>query len=451
MAQLVVGDRFILDIKRLGINGEGIGFYNKMTIFVKNAIPGEGVDVEVTEVLPKMAKAKILDFKHKSAQRVEPKCPYYENCGACQTMHIDYNKMCDFKRDAVIEALNRYTTINTKSFEIKKTIGMDNPFGYRNKNAVSLFKNSGKTSIAMLQDDSNEWLKVDSCLVLNDKLNEANKKILEAIDELGIPLYNVKYHRGVIRYLVTRISFKTNEIQVCLVCLEKTNKIKELANKLLEIPNVVSVYENFNEARKGMIFGDQTNHIAGKEYIVEQIGNIKYNLTPTTFFQLNPIQTEKMYETIKKAAKLSFKETILDAYCGVGTIGLFLAKNAKEVIGVEYNKDSVLRARENAKLNKINNASFYQGDARELIPHIMKEKSFDIVVLDPPRVGLGEELCHDLLSYEINKIIYVSCNPSTLAKDLEILKQKYNINSIQPIDMFPNTSAVESVCVLTKK
>ena len=451
MAKIEVGSQFILDIKRIGINGEGIGFYNNLAIFVKDAIPGEGVNVEITEVLPKMAYAKVVEYKHTSKARVEAKCPYYDTCGACQTMHIDYEQMCKFKRDLVIESLNRYTKINTRSFEIKPTIGMENPYGYRNKNAVSVFKNDGKTSIAMIQDGSDKWVKVDSCMVLHPKLNEVNKQILEAIDELQIPLYNVKHHRGVIRYLVTRISTLTNEVQVCFICVEKTSRIKELAQRVLKIDGVTSVYENFNEKRNGPMFGSVTNHIAGKEFIVESIGKVKYNLTPTTFFQLNPTQTKVMYDVVKKACKLSFKERVLDAYCGVGTIGLYLADLAKEVVGIEYNKASVVAATENARLNKIKNAKFYQGDAKELIPQMIAEEPFDVIVLDPPRTGLQPELCEALNEYKINKIIYVSCNPATLAKDLEILKEVYNINSIQPLDMFPQTSAVECVCTLSLK
>lgn len=449
MARVEVGDQFILDIKRLGINGEGIGFYNNLAVFVKDAIPGEGVNVEIIEVMPNMAFAKVIEHKHTSDKRIEPSCPYYNDCGACQTMHIDYKQMCDYKRDILIETLRRYTSINLKSFEIKPTLGMENPFNYRNKNAVSVFKTDGKTSIAMIQDGSDKWLKVDSCLVLDEKLNEVNAKILECIDELGIPLYNVKYHRGVIRYLVTRIATATNEVQVCFVCLEKTPRIKELADKIMQIPEVASVYENFNEKRNGPIFGSETNHLAGKEFIVESIGRIKYNLTPTTFFQLNPQQTKVMYDYVKRVCKLSRKERVLDAYCGVGTIGLYLADMAAEVVGIEYNKASVEAARTNAALNKIKNASFFQGDAKELIGHMLEDKTFDVIILDPPRTGLQKELCEALTEYKIPRLVYVSCNPSTLAKDLEILKDVYKINSIQPIDMFPNTSAVESVCHLS--
>lgn len=451
MANLEIGQQFILDIKRLGINGEGIGFYNNLAIFVKNTLPGEAANVEITEVLPRMAYAKIIDFKKTSPHRVEPQCPYYENCGACQTMHIDHKMMCVYKRDLLIESLRRYTSLNPRTFEIKQTIGMEQPFYYRNKNAVSVFKVENKTSIAMLQEDSDKWIKVDSCMILNKELNRVNKEVLALIDELAIPLYNVKFHRGVVRYLVTRVATATNEVQVCFVCVEKTERIKELAQRCLEINDVTSVYENFNDKRKGPMFGLITNHLAGKETIIENIGRLKYQLTPTTFFQLNPVQTKVIYDYIKKTCKLSRKEIVLDAYCGVGTIGLYLADMAKEVVGIEYNKAAVEAANQNAKLNRITNANFYQGDAKELIPHMITEKTFDVIVLDPPRTGLQPELCEALCSFKIPRIIYVSCNPATLAKDLEILKEIYKINSIQPFDMFPNTSAVESVTCLSLK
>lgn len=445
-------DTFILDIKRLGINGEGIGFYNKLAVFVDGAIPGEGHEVVVKKCENRMALAESLMIKTQSSSRKPAECPYYDSCGGCAVMHIDYEAMLKFKRDILIEALNRYTRLDTRSFEIKPTVPSKHIFGYRNKSQLPVKKIGDKLHICMIKAKSNELIPIENCLVTNPFINDLNRKILEIANELGISAYFSKFNRGVLRYLVVRAN-KQNEALVCFVCYEKNKKLQELAKRVIQLEGVKSVYENFNESKKqGIIFGPETHHLEGKPYIIEALGSIRYQLYPTTFFQLNSYQAEEMYSLVLKACKLSRKERVLDAYCGVGAIGLYVAKMAKEVIGIEYNKDSVLAAKENAKLNKIQNAIFYQGDAVALLPKMLKDGiTFDVVIADPPRVGLGKDFIDALLTAEIKRVVYVSCNPSTLAKDLELLREKYSVNYITPVDMFPQTPLVESVCQLTAK
>ena len=446
-------DKFILDIKRLGINGEGIGYYNKLAIFVNDAIPGEGVNVEITKVDKKMAFGKIIDFKKKSSNRIEPLCPHYKECGGCNVMHIKYDEMLNLKRDFIIESISRYTNINYKSFEIRKTVPSPKQFNYRNKSQVPVRKNiDGSFETCMIKAKSNELIKVDDCLVNDEIINKLNKDILKLADEVGISPYLAKYNRGVLRYLAIRVN-KKGEAMVCFICYDKNEKIKELAKKVIELPNVVSVYENFNRGTKATeLYGEETNLLEGKEFLIEEIGKIKYQLTPKTFFQLNTLQAENMFELVLKAAKLSKKERVLDAYCGVGAIGLYLAKMAKEVVGIETNSSSIEAAKANAKLNKINNAKFILGDAKEVLPQMIdNNETFDVIVADPPRTGLGEEFIKAILKSNIKRFIYVSCNPSTLAKDLELLKDNYNINSITPLDMFPGVVHCESISILTHK
>ena len=446
-------DEFILDIKRMGINGEGIGFYNKLAIFVDGALPNEGHMVQITKLEGKMAFAKSVELKRASKDRKAPECPYQGECGGCSCMHVSYEAMLGYKRNILIEALNRYTRLDTRSFEIKKTLPSEDIFGYRNKSQLPLKSNKEEgTRVCMMKPKSNMLVPVDSCLVQNKLINEINNQILKLIDEMGISTYLYKFDRGVLKHLVVRVNQK-GEALVCFICKDKTPKLKDLANKVMEIPHVKGVYENFNTSLKqGVIFGAETNHLAGEKYIIETLGKIKYKIFPTTFFQLNTKQAKNMYDVVLKACKLSFKERVLDAYCGVGSIGLYLAHNSKEVVGIEYNKDSIEAAKDNAKLNKIDNAKFYQGDAAELLPKMIKDgEVFDIVVADPPRAGLGDSFIEALLESEVKKIVYVSCNPATLAKNLEVLSQKYKVNSIQPVDMFPQTPLVESVTVLTLK
>ena len=445
-------DNFILDIKRLGINGEGIGFYNRCAVFVNNAIPGEGHNVVITKYDGKMAFADSIENKRPSVDRIEPTCPYYSECGGCNTSHIKYSKMLELKRDILIESLNRYTKLNTRSFEIASTVPSEQIFGYRNRSQLLVRKKDDKFTVGMLKANSNIPVYIDDCKVQNPLINVINRKVLEFADELEIPPYLAKFNRGVLRYLVVRVNEK-NEALVCFVCVEKNKKIRELAKKVIEIKGVISVYENFNTSKKdGVIFGEESNLLEGQPYIVEELGKIKYRIYPNTFFQLNTSQAEKMYDIVLKACKLSRKEKVLDAYCGVGTISLYLANMAKEVVGIEYSKDSIESAKQNAEINKIRNAKFLQGDAAELIPKLLNDgEVYDILVVDPPRTGLGEKLVNTIKQSKISKVIYVSCNPASLAKDLQNLSEVYNVNKITPIDMFPQTAHVECVALLNRK
>ena len=446
-------DEFILDIKRLGINGEGIGFYNKLAVFVEDAIPGEGHNVKITKCEPKMAYAKSLEIKHKSEDRIEPLCKHYYECGGCQVMHIRYQKMLEFKRESIIEAFNRYTKINPKTFEIKTTIPSKLELGYRNRSILPVNRGiDGKLHICMIKANTNYLTPIDDCPVQDKLINELNEKIIEFANSLNITPYIHKYNRGILRYVSIRVN-RNNEALVTLICGEKSPKIKDLAEKISKLDNVAGVYENFNLDKKSINpFGEETNHLFKEEYIIEKLGNIKYKIYPTTFFQLNTNQAEVLVENVKKLAKLSAKEIVLDAYCGVGAIGLYLAKNSKEIIGIESNNEAVLAAKENAKMNKIDNASFYCGDASNIITDMIKKgKIFDVVVVDPPRTGLDEKLLNSLYESNIKKIIYVSCNPSTLAKNIDKLSGKYKINQIIPLDLFPYTSHCESISLLTLK
>lgn len=441
-------DEFILDIKRLGINGEGIGYYNKLAIFVKGAIPGEGHNIQITKCDKKMAFGKSLEIKTKSNARKNPECPYYDECGACQVMHIKYNDMLKFKKEILVEALKRYTTLNPRSFEIYDTVSSKDEFGYRNRSQLLVKSNGSNPSICMIKENSNNIVFIDKCLINNPLINELNSKILDLITKNDIKPY-FKNNDGIIRYLCIRVN-KNNEALVCFVCYKNDEKLTKLAKDTSKLDHVKGVYLNFNsDVKSNQIYGKKTILIEGDKYIIEKLGNIKYQIGPNTFFQLNTNQAEMMYSQVLKLAKLSFKETVLDAYCGVGSIGLYLAKMAKKVVGIELNHDSVLLAKENAKINNIKNAEFFEGDTKDLLPKLINEGyNFDVLVLDPPRTGLTKEFINTILELNVKRIIYVSCNPSTLAKDLELLKIKYNINSITPYDMFPQTSLVEAVVSL---
>lgn len=443
-------DNFILDIKRLGINGEGIGYYNRMAIFVEGAIPGEGHNVEVIKEESKRLIAKSIEIKRVSKDRVQPACPYYTDCGGCNVSHISYEKMLELKREMVVEAIQRYTSLNPRSFEIKRTIPSEDKIHYRNRSQLAVKSVDGKLTVTMLKPNSNLIVPIDTCFVQKKAINKLNYDILRIAEELGISAYMAKFGRGILRYLILRVNEK-DEALVCFVTGEKSNKIRELAKKTMTLSGVVGVYESFNDAKKEIgFFGTEPILLEGEPYLIETLGKVQYRIYPTTFFQLNTKQARVMMDIILKACKLSFKERVLDAYSGVGAIGLYLAHMAKEVIGIEYNKDAVEAANENAKLNKIKNAKFLQGDAALLLPKLLEETSFDVVVVDPPRTGLEEAFIKALLDSKIKRIIYVSCNPATLAKDLEKLSLVYRVNSITPLDMFPQTALTETITTLVR-
>ena len=444
-------DQFILDIKRLGINGEGIGFYKRLAVFVDGAIPGESHNVCVTKVLDKMAFAKTTEIKHASPDRIEITCPHYNECGGCNVSHIKYNRMLELKRDLIIETLNRYTKLNPRKFEIKPTLRSEDIFNYRNRSIGSIRKVNDKYSICMTNPVSNEVHPINSCMLQNPVINELNEQILKLAYDMNISLYIPKFNRGILRYLSIRVNSK-NEALVCLICGEKSNKIKELASEIIKLDNVKGVYENFNNSKKeSVFFGLEMNLLEGEAFIVEELNNVKYKLYPNTFFHLNTKQTNNFYETVLKSLKLSRKETILFPNSGIGLLPLYLSKMTKEVIGIEYNKDLIAYANENAKLNKIVNAKFYQGDSVQLLPKMLEDKEVDIIVLESSKTGIDESIIKTINNSNIKKIVYVSSNMVSMAKDLDKLSINYNINYITPIDLLPQTTNIESVCCLQRK
>ena len=446
--------KLIVDIKRIGINGEGIAYYQKLAIFIDDAIPGETVEIEIEEVNPKFSKGKVIRYIEKSKDRVEPFCKYYGECGGCQLQHLDYKKSLDYKREIVFLALSRYANVNPRSFEIKKTIGMENPLNYRNKSSLPVNFDGTKVYCGMYAKNSNKLIRIDSCPIQNENLNKINETACNMIKKNTLTCFHPKTKKGHLRYVVARTSLNSGYSQVSFILNEETSKINNLAKDMLGKNNIVSVYKSFNNDLKSPdIFKDNVTKLLGEDSIYEKLGDLNFSLLPNAFFQLNPVQTVKLYDEVKKACKSTKDTVIWDCYCGVGTISLWLNDKAKKVIGFDINKQSISSAKANLSLNKnIKNVEFYERDLTQTLPKSLIEgdNKPDIIVADPPRTGLNQ--LKDLILQVLPKqFIYVSCNPSTLAKDLSVLCDKYNVKYIQPIDMFPFTSSVESVCVLELK
>jgi tRNA (uracil-5-)-methyltransferase len=445
---------FPLTIKRLGINGEGVGYFKKTVVFVPGALPGEEVVVEATKIHPKFAEAKIKKIRKKSEHRVQPPCPVYDQCGGCQLQHLAYPQQLKEKRDIIIQSLERHTKLPIDQINIKETIGMEDPWGYRNKNQFQVKQKDGKVLAGLYGLNSHQLINIENCAVQHPKTNEATAQVKQILEELKIPIYNEKTRKGIVRTIVTRVGVQTGELQVVLITNQKElpkqdQFIEEIQKRL---PQVKSIVQNVNEQKTSLIFGEETYGLAGEDYIQETLGDLQFELSARTFFQLNPQQTIKLYNEVKKAADLTGKEKVVDAYCGVGTIGLWLADQAAEVRGMDIIAESIDDAKKSAKRHGFTHTKYVPGKAEEVLPKWVKKGWHpDVVVVDPPRTGLDGQLLQTILQVKPSKVIYVSCNPSTLAKDLDTLSKSYRVEYIQPVDMFPQTSHVECVTQLVLK
>lgn len=450
-----VGQTVPISIKRLGINGEGIGFYNRQVVFVPGGIPGEEMSVIITKVFSNRAEGKIKKVFKKSKNRVTPPCPIYETCGGCQIQHMSYTTQLKEKRDLVVQAFERYTKISKDKLNVKKTIGMDEPWFYRNKSQFQVAKVDDTVIAGLYSKDSHKLINIDHCLVQHEDTNIVTNKVKQIIRDLNLSIYDERKRTGSIRTIVVRTAFRTDQIQ--LVIVTATNEfpkrdlfVSEIKKRL---PQVTSFVQNVNEEKTSLIFGEQTEGIFGKETITEHLGDLSFELSARAFFQLNPEQTVKLYDEVKKQAKLTGKERVVDAYCGSGTIGMWLASEAKEVRGMDIIKESIMNAKENAEKHQITNAHYEAGKAEKLLPKWLKEGwQPDVVVVDPPRTGCDPTFLETVIKIKPKRMVYVSCNPSTLAKDVHMLiSNGFEVEQITPVDMFPQTAQVEAVCTLVRK
>ncbi|MBN8192137.1 23S rRNA (uracil(1939)-C(5))-methyltransferase RlmD [Bacillus sp. NTK074B] len=446
--------QFPLTIKKIGINGEGVGFFKRKIVFVPGALTGEEVVVEVTKVHPKFTEARIKKIRKKSPERVKAPCPVYEQCGGCQLQHLSYEGQLDAKRDILLQSLERHTKLNLEDLDIRPTIGMDNPWHYRNKSQFQVGTQNGKAIAGLYSMNSNKLIDIDECIVQHPLTNKVTTEIKRIINDFNIPVFDDKKKKPILKTIVTRVGFETGEVQVVLVTSEKKIPRKELLINEIQkrLPEVVSIAQNINPKKTALVFGDETVHLSGKESIEERLDEFTYELSARAFFQLNPIQTSKLYNEAKKAAALTGEEKVVDAYCGVGTIGLWLADGAKEIRGMDVIKEGINDAKKNAEKFGVSHAEYFVGGAETLMPKWKNEGwRPDVVVVDPPRTGCDHKLLDTLKEVKPKTFVYVSCNPSTLAKDIDYLKKQYRVKYLQPVDMFPQTAHVECVALMELK
>ncbi|MFB9218755.1 23S rRNA (uracil(1939)-C(5))-methyltransferase RlmD [Kurthia sibirica] len=445
-----LGKRIPLNIKKLGINGEGIGYYNKNIVFVKGALIGEEIYCELTKVGGNFSEAKILKIHKRSKHRVQPPCPVYEECGGCQLQHMTYASQLVAKKHVINQALNKYVAKLAPKVTVKNTIGMQDPWKYRNKSQFQVRKPGNQVMAGLFVENSQKLLDIDNCLVQHPMTTIVTNAAKKMIADLDIPIYDGRSNQGIIRTIVVRVGVNTNEVQLVIITNQKNFPNKRvLFDQLATIDeSIVSIVHNVNPNDSSLIFGENTYVMSGKETIHEELGEFAFDLSARAFFQLNPTQTVNLYDEIAKAAALTGEETVVDAYCGVGTIGMWLAEDAKEVRGMDIVADSI----QNAKNHGIEHAIYETGSAETWLAQ-WSEEGFvpDVLTVDPPRTGLAQSLIDTILTVKPKRFVYTSCNPSTLAKDLAQLTAAYTIEYIQPIDMFPQTAHVESVTLLTLK
>ena len=440
---------YIVEIVDNGFEGEGIAKIDNFTIFIPGAIKGEKVKILIVKVLSSHAFGKILEIIKKSEYRQDVDCSTYKRCGGCNLRHVKYKETLKMKQNAVQSLVNK--TLKNK-IQVQATIGMENPFHYRNKAQYPIGINKeGQPIIGVFANRTHEVIPIEKCYIQNPKSEEIAKFILNFIKEHNISIYNESTRQGLFRHIVIKIGIKTNEIMCILVINGKTiPKEKELIEEILKkFSNVKTIVKNINTKNTNVILGQENINIYGNGYIQDILGEYKFKISPLSFYQVNPIQAEKLYELGVKMAQITKNDIVFDLYCGIGTISIFMAKYAKKVYGVEIVEEAVKDAKENAKINNVTNSEFYAGDVEKVLDDLINQKGIipDIVMFDPPRKGLDKTSISNILKIKPKKVVYISCNPATLIRDLADFEEYYDVNTIIPVDMFPYTSHVE-VCAL---
>lgn len=444
---------YIVDIIDNGFEGEGIAKIEGFTIFIPNAIKGEKVKILIVKVLKSLAFGKVIDIIEKSDKRVKCDCKTYKRCGGCNMRHIEYEETLIIKRNSVQALVNK--TLKNK-VQVKNTIGMENPLHYRNKAQYPIGMNKeNKPVIGVFARRSHEIIPINNCLIQKPISEQIAKFILEYITKNNISVYDEKSGKGIFRHLVIKVGVKTNEIMCILVINAHSFKNE---NKLVEelvknFSNIKTIVKNINTKNTNVIMGKENIVLYGDGYIKDILGDYTFKISPQSFYQVNPLQAEKLYNLGVEAAKITKNDIVFDLYCGIGTISLFMAKYAKKVYGVEIVEQAIKDAKENAKTNNIENTEFIAGDTEIILDDLINNKKIipDVVMVDPPRKGLDNRTIENINKIKPNRVIYISCNPATLIRDLAKFEENYEIKSIQPVDMFPFSSHVECCSVLSLK
>ncbi len=445
------GKTYELLIHTLGTSGEGVGRYEDFTVFVPNALPGETVRAVIDDVKKSYARGHVVEILKPSKDRVTPPCPLYAQCGGCQLMHLDYMAQLRAKRQQVIDAIKRIG--KQTDVEVLPTLGAATPWNYRNKMQFPVGREKGRTAIGCFAQGSHQIIDTTDCHIQAQGNNAIVNVVRDVVEKLKIPVYNEDRHTGVLRHVMGRVGLD-GDMVVLVTATEKLPHERELVKLLrARLPHVVSIQQNIQTYRNNVILGRETKLLWGRPTIKDRIGRLQFHISPRSFFQVNTAQAEVLYSKALEFANLTGEETVIDAYCGTGTITLFLAQKAREVYGVEIVKPAIQDAKRNARDNNVKNATFLVGDATAVLPRLAHQGiRADVVVVDPPRAGCTPVVLQTFANMHPDRIVYVSCNPASLARDLKILDELgYHAEKVQPVDMFPMTSHVESVALIRRK
>lgn len=444
---------YIVDIVDIGQGGVGIGKYEGFTVFVDGGLVQDKIKVKITKSKKNYAVGDIVEIIEKSPFRVERKCSEsLRQCGGCQIQELDYQKQLDVKTNEVKQVISRIGKLD--DVIVHDTLGMEHPFRYRNKAQFPIQKKDNMPVIGFYKKKSHDLISTDECIIQHEVNDKIIKIIKTYIRAYNVSIYDEKTHKGLLRHVVTKVGFTTGEVMIVLVANgKKLPYLKELASVLKEnIPGFKTLVVNVNTQKTNVILGKENIVAYGDGMIRDYIGELVFEISPLSFFQVNPLQTEVLYNKALEYANLGENDTVFDIYCGIGTISLFLAQKAKKVYGIEIVEDAIKDAKRNAKINNMDNVEFYVGKAEEVVPKMYKEgKRANVVVVDPPRKGCDEKVLDTIISMQPDRVVYVSCNPSTLARDLAYLNERgYKCHEIQPVDMFPHSVHVECVVLMSR-
>ncbi|HEO7628186.1 TPA: 23S rRNA (uracil(1939)-C(5))-methyltransferase RlmD [Streptococcus agalactiae] len=448
---VVLKQRIPLKIKRMGINGEGIGFYKKTLIFVPGALKGEEVFCQISSVRRNFAEAKLLKINKKSKNRVDPACSIYKECGGCQIMHLQYDKQLEFKTDIIRQALMKFKPEGYENYEIRKTIGMSEPEHYRAKLQFQVRSFGGNVKAGLYAQGTHRLIDIKDCLVQDRLTQEMINRVAELLGKYKLPIYNERKIAGV-RTVMIRRAQASGEVQLIFITSKRLDFDDVVIELVREFPELKTVAVNINASKTSDIYGQITEVIWGQESINEEVLDYGFSLSPRAFYQLNPKQTQILYSEAVKALDVKEDDDLIDAYCGVGTIGLAFAGKVKSVRGMDIIPEAIQDAKENALHMGFTNTHYEAGKAEDIIPRWYSEGfRANALIVDPPHTGLDDKLLNTILKMPPEKMVYVSCNTSTLARDLVTLTKVYHVHYIQSVDMFPHTARTEAVVKLQRK
>ena len=446
------GQVYEIRIERLGTSGEGVGRYENFTVFIPQALPNERVLTVIEEVKKTYARGRIQKILQESPARVTPLCEIYDECGGCQLQHLSYEEQLHAKRAQVVDALTHIGKL--PQILVNETLRADDPWNYRNKMQFPIGLHKGRLVVGCFAQGSHRIINTENCHIQRSANNELANTVREVAEKLHIPVYNEDTHKGILRHIVGRVGRRGELMAVIVTATKQLPRAKDFVRLLRErLPHLVSVHQNIQTYRNNVIMGRDTELLWGRPTILDTLGRLNFHISPRSFFQVNTRQAERLYEQALTYADLHGTETVIDAYCGTGTITLFLAQKARKVYGIEIVQPAILDARKNARDNHVKNAEFIVGDATAVMPALYKQGIRpDVVVVDPPRAGCTETVLRTFANMKPQRIVYVSCNPATLARDLAILKDLgYLAQEVQPVDLFPQTSHVENIALLMRK